>query len=117
MQPRTGLVVDDDLDVRKYLAAILKSQFTQVLEAENGVEAFAAIQKEGRDIDVVVSDIQMPEMDGITLWRNATSQFPDLPFIFITGFADVEGPQSVPLLRKPFPPQTLIQTIRTVLNV
>jgi DNA-binding NtrC family response regulator len=62
------LVVDDDAQVRHAIARIIEGHGLATIEAESGAEALALLQREG-EIPLVISDIQMPEMDGIAFLR------------------------------------------------
>jgi DNA-binding NarL/FixJ family response regulator len=66
--PKTSLVVDDEPSVRNFIIAVLQSDGFQTIEAQNGDQALELIRKLGTGVDLVVSDIRMPLMDGIT-WR------------------------------------------------
>ncbi len=118
--PDVALVVDDDAAVRRFVASVLKAEGFRVLEAHNGAAALAAIVSPHSDIDIVVSDIRMEGLDGISLFEKATELVDSLPFVFITGFADSERLVSVPtlfpVLTKPFLPSALITCVRSVLE-
>jgi CheY-like chemotaxis protein len=58
------LVVDDEPSVRNFIRAVLRSDGFQTIEAENGVQALELMRKLGTGVDLLVSDIQMPKMDG-----------------------------------------------------
>ncbi len=85
----TILVVDDEPDMLEGLRKILGRGSFRVLTAARGDEALAMLERE--PVDMVISDIQMPGMDGISLMEKARVMRPDLPFLMITGFASVES--------------------------
>ena len=115
-----ALVVDDDAAVRRYVATVLKAEGFQVIEARDGVTALAAIASPHSDIGIVVSDIRMEGLDGISVLEKANELAESLPFVFITGYAENERlisvPSQFPVLTKPFLPSALIKCVRTVLE-
>jgi putative two-component system response regulator len=82
------LVVDDDAQVRRALARIIESHGLAALEASSGAEALALLQRDG-EVPVCISDIYMPEMDGVTFLREALRLYPDMAVIMLTGVAEV----------------------------
>jgi two-component system cell cycle sensor histidine kinase/response regulator CckA len=82
------LLVEDEDVVRSFAARALSRQGYEVLEAGTGVEALELMQREQRRIDLVVSDVIMPEMDGPTLLKELRKSKPDLKFIFVSGYPD-----------------------------
>ena len=92
----TVLVVDDDVGVRKPLAAQLGQANVTVLQAGNGIEALALLQK--TLVDVVVTDVRMPGMDGLQLLDQVVTRWPDLPVILITAHGSV--PMAVEAIKK-----------------
>lgn len=117
--PPRILVVDDDPDLRLVLTLQIEMLGWRVTCAEDGLKAFECLQEDR--YDAVVSDIRMPNCDGIDLLRKAKSAFPALPVILMTGFADLSEEQALKagaqsLLIKPFSWETLEQSIRTALT-
>jgi PAS domain S-box-containing protein len=108
------LVVDDEPGNLEVLSRSLKKEY-EVLSAMSGVEAMAILEKDGGRIDAIVSDINMPEMDGIALYHAVSQKFPRLEkkLVFITGgiFAEDVAAflKSVPnvCIEKPFSHQDL----------
>jgi putative two-component system response regulator len=82
------LVVDDDPSVRRALARVVESHGLATQEASSGVEALALLQRDG-EVPICISDIHMPEMDGITFLREALRLYPDMAVIMLTGVAEV----------------------------
>jgi putative nucleotidyltransferase with HDIG domain len=82
------LVVDDDAQVRGALARVIESQGLSCAEAASGAEALALLKESG-EIPVCISDIYMPEMDGVTFLREALGLYPDMAIIMLTGVAEV----------------------------
>ena len=82
---RVLLVEDEDI-VRSFAVRALKRQGYEVLEASTGVEALEVMDQHGGEVDIVVSDVVMPEMDGPTLLKELRKQNPDLKIIFVSGY-------------------------------
>ncbi|NOT09876.1 MAG: response regulator [Gemmatimonadales bacterium] len=82
------MVVDDDALVRRTLVHVLKAQGLDVVEASNGREALALLEESG-ELPLIVSDLYMPEMDGITFLREVHRRWPDIAVIMLTGVAEV----------------------------
>lgn len=83
-----ALVVDDDLQVRRTLARVLRALGVVTLEAGNGVEALLILEESG-ELPLVISDIYMPEMDGITFLKEVKRRHPDTAVLMLTGVAEV----------------------------
>mgnify|MGYP002336324668 CR=1 FL=1 len=81
-------MVDDDVQVRHALARVIEGHGLATVEASSGSEALALLQRDG-EIPLVISDIYMPEMDGVTFLREALRLFPDMAVIMLTGVAEV----------------------------
>jgi PAS domain S-box-containing protein len=101
----TVLVVDDDEDVRTFLAQALESLGYRVAEAANGPEALALLEQ--FEPDVLVVDFAMPGMNGAEVAMAARARWPDLPVIFASGYAQTDAIEEVAgqdaaVLRKPF---------------
>ena len=79
------LVVDDDSNIRRSLTRILRSQGFEVVEAENGHAALAAI--EHGPLDLVILDIRMPGIDGVETFRLIRERLPQVPGIFMTAYS------------------------------
>ncbi len=82
------LVVDDEPNIRKVLVATLRREGYEVEAAENGADALAALEREGAD--VVVTDLVMPGVDGLTLLRRLSHEHADIPVIVITAHGTVD---------------------------
>lgn len=80
------LVVDDDKTIRELLSSALTSEGHTCHTAVNGVEALEKCDT--TQFDAVISDVSMPEMDGLLLTAHLTSRYPDLPVILMTGFVN-----------------------------
>ena len=83
-----ALVVDDDGEVRQTLARVLQSVGLSTIEARNGRDALALLEERG-EVPLIVSDLHMPEMDGLTFLREVIRRWPNVAFIMLTGVAEV----------------------------
>jgi putative two-component system response regulator len=82
------LIVDDDAQVRHVLARVIATHGLSPIEASSGAEALSALEREG-EVPVCISDIYMPEMDGVTFLKEAVKRYPDMAMIMLTGVAEV----------------------------
>jgi len=83
------LIVDDELNIRRVLAAMLKREGYEVTTAADGEQALATLQK--TPIHVVVTDLVMPRMGGMELLQRVAADFPDVPVIVITAHGTVDS--------------------------
>jgi two-component system response regulator AtoC len=83
------LVVDDELNLRRVLTALLKHQGYQVRAASDGAEAMAELKL--RPYSVVITDLKMPRVDGLKLLAHVTEHYPDVPVIMITAHGSIDG--------------------------
>src|SRR5216683_659015 len=83
------LVVDDEQSLRKVLAATLQREGYEVTVCVDGEEAIAALERDGAD--VVVTDLVMPRMDGLTLLRKVIARHPDVPVIVVTAHGRIDS--------------------------
>jgi two-component system cell cycle sensor histidine kinase/response regulator CckA len=117
----TVLLVEDEDAVRMGGVRALKSRGYDVHEASSGVEALEIYEQlEGR-IDIVVSDVVMPEMDGPTLLGELRKRNPDIKFVFVSGYAEDAFARNLPddakfgFLPKPFSLKQLATVVKDVL--
>ena len=82
------LIVDDEPNLRKILAAQLSRDGYDVLLAEDGEQGLTVLRE--HHIDLVVTDLKMPKIDGMTLLREAVKEQPDLPVVMITAHGTVD---------------------------
>jgi two-component system, cell cycle sensor histidine kinase and response regulator CckA len=117
----TILLVEDEEGLRALNARGLASRGYTVLEAGNGVEAIEVLEKSGKPVDLVVSDVVMPEMDGPTLMRELRHRDPDLKIIFVSGYAEdvfqkhPDGGGQFAFLAKPFTLKQLVAAVKDTL--
>ena len=115
----TILLVEDEDMVRAVAERALTRQGYTVLTAANGEAALAVLEASGRP-DLLISDVVMPMMDGPTMVREARGHYPDLPILFMSGYAEEQLRKSIDLdnvafLPKPFSVQQLAEAARDVL--
>lgn len=111
------LIADDDRSMCQFLALALERAGHEVIAAHDGLDALERV-KEHAGIDLLLSDIVMPGMDGIELSQNAKRIHPNLKTLFITGFSAIAagtGDQS-PVMSKPFHLNDLIGQVEALLN-
>ena len=99
------LLAEDDNDMRRFLVKALQNAGFDVISYDNGISAYERLREE--PFQLLLTDIVMPEMDGIELARRATEIDPDIKIMFITGFAavalnsDSAAPKQAKVLSKP----------------
>src|SRR5450755_3830227 len=81
------LLAEDDNDMRRFLVKALENAGYSVASFDNGLSAYNRLREE--PFELLLTDIDMPEMDGIELARRATELYPEIKVMFITGFAAV----------------------------
>jgi len=109
------LVVDDDAGLRAILARTLADAGYQVLTAADGEEALALAGALQGQLGLVITDIQMPVMDGLVLADRLAHLSAPPPVLFISGFADgheIPGPY----LSKPFQPSVLLEAVGRIVS-
>ena len=114
------LLAEDDNDMRRFLVKALEKAGYDVRSFDNGASAYDRLREE--PFTLLLTDIVMPEMDGIELARRATEIDPDLKVMFITGFAavalnpDSNAPQDAKVLSKPFHLRDLVNEVEKLLQ-
>lgn len=116
----TILVVDDEPAVRQLVANILDSQGHQVFEASDGAEALQVLADKIAQLDLLVTDIVMPGMNGKELAESIAPHHPGVRTLYMSGFVSDaaldEHEQTNLFLQKPFGPKTLIEKVNAVLG-
>jgi two-component system, cell cycle sensor histidine kinase and response regulator CckA len=115
----TILIVEDEVMVRTVAERALTRHGYNVLTAENGEAALEILTREEK-VDLMISDVVMPTMDGPTTVRQARKMHADLPILFISGYAEEQLRKSIDIpnvafLAKPFSVQQLAETVRETL--
>jgi two-component system, cell cycle sensor histidine kinase and response regulator CckA len=114
----TILLVEDEEGLRSLNARGLRSRGYTVIEASNGIEALEALDEKDGAVDLVVSDVVMPEMDGPTLLRAMRKRNPNLKIIFVSGYAEdafaksLEENEKFDFLAKPFALSALVAKVK-----
>jgi len=115
------LIVEDEDSVRAFASRALASAGYIVHEADSGVEALEVLEEIDGEIELLISDVVMPEMDGPTLLTHMRERYPGIKVIFVSGYAEenirkgLEDDSSVEFLAKPFSLKQLAQKVKTVL--
>ncbi|EJF87361.1 response regulator [Bartonella rattimassiliensis] len=118
----TVLLVEDEDSVRMGGIRALQMRGYTVLEAASGVEALSVLEEKKGVIDIIVSDVVMPEMDGPTLLKEVRKKYPDIKFLFVSGYAKDAFTKNLPqdaifgFLSKPFTLKQLAQTVKETLS-
>ena len=117
----TILVVDDAEPIRKMVCSMLSFSGYTCLEAADGHEALAIVRDAPGSVDLVLTDIVMPEMGGPELARQLAELRPDLPIVFMSGYSDdpvVRMLEHSPalFLPKPFTAAALTEKVRAALD-
>jgi CheY-like chemotaxis protein len=112
-QSASVLVIDDDPDVRGFIAAALEEQGYRVREAADGSEGLAAVEREKPDL--VIVDFIMPGLSGAEVARKIRSRMPDQAILFVSGYSETEAVKrtapDAPLLSKPFRAEALSKAV------
>ena len=113
------ILAEDDNDMRRFLVRALENAGYEVVSYDNGRSAYDRLREE--PFELLLTDIVMPEMDGIELARKATELDPDMKVMFITGFAavalnpDNHAPKDAKVLSKPFHLRDLVTEVQKLL--
>jgi two-component system, cell cycle sensor histidine kinase and response regulator CckA len=116
------LLVEDEEAVRRGGKRMLETRGYTVHEAGSGVEALDIMEELEGKVDIVVSDVVMPEMDGPTLLRELRKKYPDMKFIFVSGYAEDAFARNLPpeakfgFLPKPFSLKQLAVAVKETLD-
>ncbi len=118
----TVLVVEDDASVRQVAARILRSRGYTVLEARHAGEARALCAEHGQAVDLLLTDIIMPDCTGPQLARELTLEYPNLRVLYMSGYPGGAAKRAgalepgTPYVEKPFSPALLLDTVRRTLT-
>jgi CheY-like chemotaxis protein len=118
----TVLVVEDEAGVRALALRALREQGYTVLEASNGREALSLAERAGSPIDLVLTDVVMPEMGGLELVERLAAIRPTVSFIYMSGYTEADKLQpgirdaEIPFLQKPFSAESLALRVRESLD-
>ena len=113
------LLAEDDTDMRRFLVKALQNAGYEVISYDNGLSAYERLREE--PFELLLTDIVMPEMDGIELARRASELDPDIKNMVITGFAavalnsDSQAPKNAKVLSKPVHLRDLVNEVQKML--
>ncbi len=115
------LLVEDEPGIREVVAVVLKDLGLEVCVAEDGLAGLAILES-GRELNLLITDIGLPGMNGRTLADRARALYPDLPILLMTGYAENAalangflGP-GMSMITKPFPLSVFIEKVQTILR-
>jgi DNA-binding response OmpR family regulator len=109
------LVVDDDPDVLKTVRTTLERLGYAVIEAGSAEDALALAARHEQPLDLLITDVVMPEMNGRDLYAKLAASHPGIRVLFVSGYsANATG--ELPLLEKPFKMQELSARVREILD-
>jgi glutaredoxin 3 len=108
------LLIDDDAFFRSAIKAILQKEGFQIVEAADGIDGYEIIKEIGASIGLLLTDINMPRMNGLELAQSVTSLYPKMPVLLMTGNAlNLQNSlTSYVVLNKPFRRQDLVQAVQ-----
>jgi two-component system, cell cycle sensor histidine kinase and response regulator CckA len=118
----TVLVVEDEQPVRQLAAAMLRRQGYRVIEAEDGAEALSIAERHEGPIEMLVTDVVMPQMNGCQLAQRLHSTRPTMKVLYVSGYADSAllpagiVQDGLPILQKPFTTDELARRVRGLLD-
>jgi len=115
----TILLAEDEAGVRGYVRHVLERNGYRVAEASNGLEAMDVIHSFPVPIDLLLTDVVMPECGGVELAEHFSGVYPGVPVLFMSGYNDrlwMEGDQAVNFIQKPFSSPALLARIRELLD-
>lgn len=116
--PSTILVVEDDAIVRMLIVDVLEELEYQVLEAADAEEALKIVQDTDQTIDLMMTDVGLPDMDGKQLAFKAREIRPALPILFASGYAEnIDSPADMQVIGKPFSIDQLRDKVKSILPV
>ena len=112
----TILVVDDEVAVRRFAMRVLEREGYSVCEAKDGAEALEMVRAGPVSIEVVVSDIVMPRLNGVELIQALATTNPSLPVILMSGYttaalSELSIATPCAVLAKPFAPERLVEEV------
>ena len=117
--PATILLVDDDEAIRRFVRRILQQQRFQVIEACDGAEALKVASAYAERVDLVLTDVTMPKVNGLILTQRLLQERPGIGVLYMSGYVEksmllATRPESI-LIQKPFTPEALIAAVRQIL--
>lgn len=118
----TILLVEDEDAVRVFSARALRNKGYNVFEARSGEEAIEVLEENGRQIDLTVTDVVMPQMDGPTLYKHIQEKWPRMKVVFVSGYTEdrlreqFKAGEEIHFLGKPFSLKQLASKVKDLLD-
>ena len=118
----TILLVEDEDAVRVFSSRALRNKGYNILEARSGEEAIEVLTKEGDKVDLIVSDVVMPQMDGPTMYKHVREKWPKIKVIFVSGYTEdrlreqFTSGETIYFLPKPFTLKQLAGKVKDVME-
>lgn len=118
----TILLVEDEDAVRVFSTRALKNKGYNVFEARSGEEALEVLEKHGNEIDLTVTDVVMPQMDGPTLYKHIQDRWPRMKVVFVSGYTEdrlreqFKSGEVIHFLGKPFSLKQLASKVKELLE-
>ncbi len=116
------LIVDDNEAMREMLEAVLADRGYKVISAGDGEEALSVFETHRQEVRLVISDMEMPRLDGITMCHALRKSKPDLQFVIVSGFIDTFAQARLTeaglkhVLHKPYTPDQIVNTVQQLLG-
>jgi signal transduction histidine kinase/CheY-like chemotaxis protein len=116
------LLVEDEDAVRSIAARVLLNQGYTVIQARNGEEALSLLNDLGESIDLILTDVVMPDMGGLALAEKLRLRHPELKLVYMSGYSEADklqpglGEFDAAFLQKPFSAESLVLKVREVLD-
>jgi CheY-like chemotaxis protein len=111
------LLVEDEAITRSAFADALRIEGEEVIQAENGMRALSLLDKS--HVDLVITDLEMPKLNGFDLASVIRAKWPHIPILIISAYISQDAPRildgNVEFIRKPIDPPDLIATVRRLL--
>jgi two-component system cell cycle sensor histidine kinase/response regulator CckA len=118
----TILLVEDEDAVRVFSSRALRNKGYNILEARSGEEALEVLAREGANVDLIVSDVVMPQMDGPTMYKHVREKWPEIKVIFVSGYTEdrlreqFTSGETIYFLPKPFTLKQLAGKVKDVME-
>jgi len=115
----TILVVDDEPAIRMFVSQVLEQNGFSVLTAHDGADAISISQLHPGKIELLITDVRMPRVDGPTLVRTLSEDGPGMPVLFMSGHcepSELDQFETYEFLAKPFSIEMLLRAVRTMLS-
>ena len=117
MRSATILLVEDENAIRALAGRALRDHGYEVLEAADGLAALEVAAKHAGAIDLLLTDVRMPRLDGCELRKRLRDHRPRTKVLFMSGYTGIKLEAGAPFLPKPFTPAILLHKVNELLNV